>query len=265
MLRRLGRIALAASVLFAGLGFDGNRIGAASSGQMGGAIYTELEQMGDAIYAELEQRKTDIAFAYAGDREELSAGIAALLKETLARDDYVAYNVDAYLYTIRRRGAAADVRVEVAYRETAAETARVDERLRGVLPAILKDAAGERERVRAIHDWIVAHVAYDTALRHYTAYDALAAGTAVCQGYALLAYRMLKLAGIETRIAEGRVDSGSHVWNLVKAEGRWYHMDTTWDDPLPDRPGQARHAYFLKSDAVMRKDHTWTKAYPPAG
>ncbi|SFI87656.1 Transglutaminase-like superfamily protein [Paenibacillus sp. UNC496MF] len=258
MLQRLGRIALAASVLFAGLGFDDRRIGVASSEQT-------LAQLGDAIFAQLEERKTDIAFAYAGDREELSARIATLLKETLARDDYLAYNVDAYLYTIRKWGATANVSVKVTYRETAAETALVDERIRGVLPAILKDAAGDRERVRAIHDWIVTHVAYDTSLRRYTAYDALETGSAVCQGYSLLAYRMLKLAGIETRIAEGRVDSGSHVWNLVKADGRWYHMDATWDDPVPDRPGRASHAYFLKSDAVMSKDHAWTKTYPPAG
>lgn len=47
-------------------------------------------------------------------------------------------------------------------------------------------------------------------------------------------------------------------------EGRWYHLDTTWDDPTPDKAGVVSTAYYLKTDAQMRQDHSWTKSYPAA-
>ena len=57
----------------------------------------------------------------------------------------------------------------------------------------------------------------------------------VCQGYALLALKMLRELGIETLYVVGEVNTGPHAWNLVKVDGEWYHLDTTWNDPVPDR------------------------------
>lgn len=256
MLRRLHKIGIATFIVVL-LGSQFYGIGMASSEQT-------LDQLRASIFARLEARETRIDFDYVGDRKELSARIGSLLKGVFAQDDYLAYNVDSYLYTIRTRNGAAKINLAVAYRESAAETSIVDAKVRALLPGILANAAGEERQARAIHDWIVTHVAYDESLQHYTAYDALTSGTSVCQGYALLAFRMLQLAGFETRIVEGSVQSGSHVWNLVKVNGRWYHMDATWDDPVPDRPGRVGYAYFLKTDAQMERDHQWTKPYPAA-
>ena len=24
----------------------------------------------------------------------------------------------------------------------------------------------------------------------------------------------------------------AHAWNIVKVDGQWYHLDTTWNDPV---------------------------------
>ena len=29
-----------------------------------------------------------------------------------------------------------------------------------------------------------------------------------------------------------KIASGTHVWNAVKLDGQWYHLDLTWDDPV---------------------------------
>ncbi|MEI0738920.1 hypothetical protein VQ056_23700 [Paenibacillus sp. JTLBN-2024] len=50
-----------------------------------------------------------------------------------------------------------------------------------------------------------------------------------------------------------------HAWNLVLLDGKWYHLDTTWDDPAPDRKGEIGFGYYLRTDAQMKKDHAWTK------
>lgn len=43
-------------------------------------------------------------------------------------------------------------------------------------------------------------------------------------------------------------------------------MDTTWDDPTPDRKGKVSHSYYLLSDNEMARDHVWTAKgkYPAA-
>lgn len=257
MLRGMARIGLVVMALFVGLGSDFEHAGTLPSSGT-------LQGLGDSIYEQLELHKSEMNIAYDGDHKELSANIGTILQAAFAKDDYVAYNVDSYLYTIHTWSATAKIKLNVKYRESATETQEVDNIVRKTLPDLVNNAMPDSAKVRAIHDWIVTHVAYDTSLQHYTAYDALTYGTTVCQGYSLLAYRMLGMAGIESRIVEGNVDSGSHVWNLVRIGGRWRHMDVTWDDPVPDQPGQISYAYFLKTDDQMKVDHRWTKDYPAA-
>lgn len=52
----------------------------------------------------------------------------------------------------------------------------------------------------------------------------------------------------------------------MNLDGKWYHMDTTWDDPTPDRKGKVSHSYYLLSDDEMARDHIWTgkSKYPAA-
>jgi len=63
----------------------------------------------------------------------------------------------------------------------------------------------------------------------------------------------------------GEVYTGGHAWNLVKVDDEWYHLDTTWNDPVPDRGNGIRYDYFLLNDTDMRVDHAWEAVdYPKA-
>lgn len=88
---------------------------------------------------------------------------------------------------------------------------------------------------KKIHAWIEQNVAYDATLIKHSDYDALVPPyKTVCQGYALLSYKMLNQAGIQTKIVEGTAGGQAHAWNLVNLDGTWHHFDATWDDPIPD-------------------------------
>ena len=63
----------------------------------------------------------------------------------------------------------------------------------------------------------------------YTAYAAMCNGTAVCQGYSNLLYRMLLEAGVDCRIISGIGVSGGHAWNIVRLGDLYYNVDATWD------------------------------------
>lgn len=59
---------------------------------------------------------------------------------------------------------------------------------------------------------------------------------------------------------------GGHAWNLVNVDGKLYHIDTTWDDPVAsDIRDLLRYKYFLIDDQTMSLNHRWErKNYPEA-
>ena len=109
--------------------------------------------------------------------------------------------------------------------------------------------------MKAVNDYIVSQTAYtsETKSSPHSAYTVLAERGGVCQGYALLAHSMLQKLGIETQYIVGYVGEVGHAWNLVKLGGQWYHFDTTWNDPVPDRKGAVRYQYFLVDDRTMAR------------
>ena len=126
----------------------------------------------------------------------------------------------------------------------------------------LPDPAGmsKVQIARALHDYLAQHMRYDESLKKYDAYTAFVEGTAVCQGYTLAYGAMLKKAGIPFEYAES--EAMNHIWNLVQIDGKWYHVDVTWDDPLADKLGYVRYHNFLASDTEIKRQehHDWTAA-----
>lgn len=109
------------------------------------------------------------------------------------------------------------------------------------------------EKVRAVHDYICENVEYDaihqSSLYHLksTAYAALERGTAACQGYSVLFYRLMRECGIPCRVVTGIGDyegkTEFHAWNIVKLGDKYYNVDTTWDSRLESDD------YFLRGES----------------
>ena len=70
---------------------------------------------------------------------------------------------------------------------------------------------------------------------------------------------MCDLTGIESTVVVGTNESGdSHAWNVVKVDGKWYNLDTTWDDPILSNVVKTniRYRYFLVPDEwIHNKSH----------
>lgn len=106
----------------------------------------------------------------------------------------------------------------------------------------------------SVHDYIVTHCAYDQTLARNDGFQALVNGKSACFGYAQLYMETMKRVGIPCQIAicDDTGDGVGHAWNVVELDGQWYHVDVTWDDPVPDIYGLVRHDHFLKTDAQFR-------------
>ncbi|MDO5708024.1 MAG: S-layer homology domain-containing protein [Andreesenia angusta] len=143
---------------------------------------------------------------------------------------------------------------------------------------ILRDYDNDIDRIKAAHDLIVTTAKYsdgddnrlnEKGINVHSPYSIVSSGEGVCQAYALLNYRLLKELGYNALYVIGEAHNknydGPHAWNLVQIGQNWYHIDTTWDDPVPDIFNTIRYDYFLLTDMEIGKDHDWDlNKYPNA-
>lgn len=149
---------------------------------------------------------------------------------------------------------------------------QVEAKVKKVVASVVKSGMTEFQKELALHDYVVNNTKYDyEKLKSnsvldddFTAYGVLINKTAVCEGYAEAMYRLLSAAGIENKIAIGTGAGTPHAWNIVKIDGKYYHLDTTFDDPISNSGDVLSYNYFNITDSQMAKDHTWTKSDYPA-
>lgn len=110
-----------------------------------------------------------------------------------------------------------------------------------------------RDQIRKIHDYIINNTEYDklkidnindNTYSSSTAYGLIFEGKAVCSGYADTMALFLDKMGIPNF----RVASETHVWNLVKLDNKWYHLDLTWDDPYSENGDNIISYYYYLID-----------------
>ncbi|MFK4303647.1 MULTISPECIES: transglutaminase domain-containing protein [unclassified Paenibacillus] len=222
------------------------------------------QQLQNKLLQAMATRSETLTFTYQGRVNGLKQQLQTAIKQAMESDPYVNYTIKSYAFSYTGTTTSAEVTIRLSYRETKEQTAYVDSTVKAVLGDIITKGMTDHEKVKAIHDWIVVRLKYDETQQKYTAYDGLKTGSTVCQGYSLLAYKMLERSGITNRIVEGRAGGQLHAWNLVLLDGHWYHMDTTWDDPTPDRGNEVSTSYYQLTDSEMRRDHSWVKQYPQA-
>ena len=131
---------------------------------------------------------------------------------------------------------------------------------------VAKTLPTDLEKLLYVHDYICANYQYDLSYTIYDAYNFIKNKTGVCQAYTLTLIGCYKELGIEVSWATS--DAMNHIWNVVKLDGKYYHIDATWDDPIssetnPGKPFYARHNYFLLSDAEItnREHYNWISEY----
>lgn len=104
---------------------------------------------------------------------------------------------------------------------------------------ITKGINTEREKVKAIYDYVAKNVSYDVGKMKNNEFEwddsalkTLEEKTGVCQDYAYLAVALLRASNIEARFIEGTAFSGfwpsNHAWVEAKVDGSWLTMDPTW-------------------------------------
>lgn len=135
---------------------------------------------------------------------------------------------------------------------------------------ITANCNNNKEKVKAVHDWLCKNVAYDydnylsDSIPRDSYYETgvIFNHRAVCNGYAVTFQDFMDVLGIECETISGTARNsagsvGGHAWNRVKLNGVWYYIDVTWDDPVPDS-GQGvvyQYKYYLVTDPTFGGNH----------
>lgn len=139
-----------------------------------------------------------------------------------------------------------------------------------IVNQIISPTMSDYEKELTIHDYIINTTSYDYDRlmsntlpdSSYTAAGVLINKIAVCEGYSEAAKILLNLVGVECEIVIGKGENNeSHAWNIVKLDGEWYMLDTTYNDPIVFDNGKRvetlSYDYFNVTSNTLKKDHSW--------
>lgn len=207
------------------------------------------------------------------EARELLTGAYAVNKNSSSKaGDYIRWNIEQWSTHYQTEGKTTKLALNIEYGTSVAQEKKLDTEIKATLKKLNISKLSDYKKVKAIHNYIINRASYDTTYTNYTAYNTLINKSAVCQGYALLAYRMFNEAGIPCRLIVGQAN-GYHAWNIVKVSGKWYNIDLTWDDPITyNGKPMLIYTYFLKSDVAFSnhfrdtayRTKEFVKAYPIA-
>lgn len=177
----------------------------------------------------------------------------AILEHTEASKGYEG---DAIIYdggytagmSIKYNDSQAVITYEMTYKLTKEQEEATRQAVTEALSGLKLTGKTESQKVELIYNYICDNVDYDYGGTYgeltYTSYSAAINKKAVCQGYAVLFYRMCKEAGLDVRIVTGTGNGGAHAWNIIRIGDEYYNVDCTWDG----QDEETNHNYFLKNE-----------------
>lgn len=146
---------------------------------------------------------------------------------------------------------------------------KVYDKLISIMKELELDEKSDIEKIIAVHDYLILNTEYavEAANAFYAGskdYDSSVHNVdglilnkkAVCSGYAYTFNIFMNAYDIPCEYVSNEL----HGWNLVKLDDSWYHIDVTWDDPVPDRPGKVMYTHFMMTDEEimqLESHETW--------
>lgn len=144
-----------------------------------------------------------------------------------------------------------------------------EEKSKSIIASIIKSSMSEFQKVIAIHNYIVNNTSYDTSNpipgQAYTDYGVFKMQKAVCEGYSKAMYRLLMDAGIKSYLVKGYGNNQPHAWLIVRIDGKYTHIDPTWDDPITSNGENIlSYKFFGLTDSQIAASHSWDRDSYPA-
>ncbi len=231
-----------------------------------GATASNMKALAKEFQKHMIKREKTFTVTYNGGNPDPSSVLYAVGeiddKKTSDDADFLAGGVLSIGWSGYTTGSQTVLNCKIVYTENANQVKKVNSQSKKILKKLKVSKMSDVAKTKVIHDYVVKLVTYDDTLKDHSAYGGLAASkhTTVCQGYALIMYKLLTDAGVPCHYVTGNAGE-PHAWNIVKIKGKWYYLDATWDDPS----NTLVYDYFLVGSKTLKKDHStdsyYTKKY----
>lgn len=116
------------------------------------------------------------------------------------------------------------------------------------------------DKVKKAYDFVIKNIQYNhnvsisdfTSITDY--FNSKGIFYTDCTGYTDIINNLLSSVGVESFSVMDY--SIGHIWNIVKVDNKYYHLDSTYSD-TGSFIGTSQYRYFLVSDDYMRSEGRW--------
>lgn len=234
---------------------------------------TKKEEFTNIFYSILNNGWSDFTFYCEKNYPNCLEDIAIFFKDEKKLsyiNNYVhPYNTYKSIHMAYNSYGRITLSIEKLYTEE--DIAYINKEIEKIYEQIITPSMSEREKIKAIHDYIIDTTTYDKEgansqkLNETNPYESNKASgvlkyhLGLCSGYTdLMAIFLNKM-----NIPNYRISSDTHIWNFVYLNNKWYHLDLTWDDPTVDGKDIRLEDFFLiTSEQLKTKDQENQHDYP---
>lgn len=188
--------------------------------------------------------------------------------ESIGNDSKLMSNINNYVHpynsfkTIKTKVSSNnEITLEIQKKYSKEKINKINELVNNVISELDLNNIDDLTKIERIHNYILNYTVYDKNTNNFdinSAYGSLIEGHAVCSGYADAFSIFMNIY----KIPNIRVSSENHLWNLVYINGKWLHIDLTWDD---SENNKYDNNYFLitkeKLFSLDTKEHNFDESF----
>ena len=188
--------------------------------------------------------------------------------ESIGNDSKLMSNINNYVHpynsfkTIKTKVSSNnEITLEIQKKYSEEKINKINELVNNVISELDLNNIDDLTKIERIHNYILNQTVYDKNTKNFdinSAYGSLIEGHAVCSGYADAFSIFMNIY----KIPNIRVSSENHLWNLVYINGKWLHIDLTWDD---SENNKYDNNYFLitkeKLFSLDTKEHNFDESF----
>ena len=180
--------------------------------------------------------------------------------------------VSGYVYTQYTRGGNLvgmdfTPKYTMSYEERVGTQEQIDDSVEELLAGIsISDS--DYEKAKYVFEILIQNVDYDASMENnQNIISVFLSRATVCQGYACATQYLLNHLGVPSTIVTGTAEGESHAWNLVRLDGCYYYMDTTWGnsrylDGSSQIEKYVNYSYLAVTSEEISRTHVLDSSFP---
>ena len=180
--------------------------------------------------------------------------------------------VSGYVYTQYTRGGKLvgmdfTPKYTMSHEERIGIQEQIDDSVEELLAGI-SVSNSDYEKAKYVFEILIQNVDYDASMvNNQNIISVFLSRATVCQGYACATQYLLNKLGVPSTIVTGMAEGESHAWNLVRLDGNYYYMDTTWGnsrylDDSSQIEKYVNYSYLAVTSEEISRTHVLDSSFP---